>query len=278
MRHSSLSRIWRKLHPASWLMMGLGLAILFSGVRGVRESIEQTNLHNIREVFEPPDQGFLPYLVAADPLLTAPVIHSNASGKQIQRSIEFEKLSNDPFSRAMLEPPQIEIPLRSPWIPKRLIIPAIGLDAPIQAAAMDEIEIEGVTYQQWMAPDSAAIGWNTTSARLAVPGNTVLNGHHNVHGEVFEKLVELEIGDEIWVQSGESIFVYIVGATTILPERNEPLEKRLENARWIQPSQDERLTLVTCWPPNGNTHRVIVVAVPLDKDHARTGASVINLE
>jgi len=178
----------------------------------------------------------------------------------------------------MLEPPQIEIPLRSPWIPKRLIIPAIGLDAPIQAAAMDEIEIEGVTYQQWMAPDSAAIGWNTTSARLAVPGNTVLNGHHNVHGEVFEKLVELEIGDEIWVQSGESIFVYIVGATTILPERNEPLEKRLENARWIQPSQDERLTLVTCWPPNGNTHRVIVVAVPLDKDHARTGASVINLE
>jgi sortase A len=39
-------------------------------------------------------------------------------------------------------------------------------------------------------------------------------------------------------------------------------EKRLENARWIGPFPDERLTLVTCWPYTNNTHRVIVIAKP----------------
>lgn len=49
----------------------------------------------------------------------------------------------------------------------------------------------------------------------------------------------------------------------ILPERDADLQTRLENARWIQPSQDERLTLVTCWPANSNTHRLIIVARPV---------------
>ena len=37
---------------------------------------------------------------------------------------------------------------------------------------------------------------------------------------------------------------------------------RLANARWIQPSEDERLTLITCWPYESNTHRLIIVALP----------------
>ena len=46
----------------------------------------------------------------------------------------------------------------------------------------------------------------------------------------------------------------------ILPERDADLAARLENARWIEPSQDIRLTLVTCWPEYSNTHRLIIVA------------------
>jgi len=48
----------------------------------------------------------------------------------------------------------------------------------------------------------------------------------------------------------------------ILPERNEPVDTRLQNARWILPSADERLTLLTCWPYTTNTHRLIIVAIP----------------
>ncbi len=61
-------------------------------------------------------------------------------------------------------------------------------------------------------------------------------------------------------------FVYQVTERLILPERDQPVEVRLENARWIGPSEDERLTLITCWPEDSNTHRLIVVAEPLSVD------------
>jgi sortase A len=48
----------------------------------------------------------------------------------------------------------------------------------------------------------------------------------------------------------------------ILPERDQPIEVRLANARYIQPTDDERLTLITCWPYESNTHRVVVIAFP----------------
>jgi sortase A len=50
----------------------------------------------------------------------------------------------------------------------------------------------------------------------------------------------------------------------ILPERDMDMDTRMENARWILPSTDERLTLITCWPAESNTHRLIVVAQPLN--------------
>jgi hypothetical protein len=43
---------------------------------------------------------------------------------------------------------------------------------------------------------------------------------------------------------------------------DESLEIRLDNGRWILPTEDERLTLVTCWPEDSNSHRLIIVAVP----------------
>jgi sortase A len=49
----------------------------------------------------------------------------------------------------------------------------------------------------------------------------------------------------------------------IVKEVGVSLAQRRQNAQWIAPTRDERLTLVTCWPPDGNTYRVIVVAKPI---------------
>jgi sortase A len=46
-------------------------------------------------------------------------------------------------------------------------------------------------------------------------------------------------------------------------ERGEPVEARRQNARWMNPTEDERLTMITCWPYTSNTHRLIVVAKPV---------------
>jgi len=147
-------------------------------------------------------------------------------------------------------------------IPDRMVIPSINLDAPIIPVSFKEIQVGDQIYYQWLAPDQLAVGWHDSSALLGLPGNTVLNGHHNAYGKVFKDLAKLNIGDVIIVYSGAVEFRYQVVANLVLPERFEPLSTRLENARWIALSTDERITLITCWPANSNTHRVVVVAFP----------------
>lgn len=147
--------------------------------------------------------------------------------------------------------------------PSRLVIPAIGLDAPVRPVGLMTVTEGGQTYYQWQVPDGFAAGWFDTSAPPGQPGNTVLDGHHNIRGQVFRYLVNLKPGDTILVYAGEQVYRYIVRERHILLEKGQSLAVRLKNAEWIQPTADERLTLVTCWPYTNNTHRLIVVAVPV---------------
>jgi LPXTG-site transpeptidase (sortase) family protein len=162
-----------------------------------------------------------------------------------------------------VDPPQPTPTLAPVWIPDRIVIPAILLDAPVLLTAQKKIVIQGQTYEQWVAPDSFAVGMLTSASLLGKAGNTVLIGHHNLFGEVFGHLVDLKVGDHILVYSGDQLFSYVITMKMILPERFQPVNVRLSNAQWIGPSQDERLTLVTCWPFNSNTHRLVIVATPI---------------
>lgn len=146
-------------------------------------------------------------------------------------------------------------------IPTRIVIPAIDLDAPIETVGWSQVQ--GVST--WDIPNHFAAGWLKTSAPLGSAGNTVLDGHHNILGEVFRRLVDLTAGDLIDIYAGDQVFVYQVTALHILPDRDQPIEVRRQNALWIQPTLDERLTLVTCWPYTSNTHRLIVVAKPIGR-------------
>jgi LPXTG-site transpeptidase (sortase) family protein len=148
-------------------------------------------------------------------------------------------------------------------IPDRIVIPAINLDAPVVPIHAKVMHLDDQVYEQWLVPNKFAAGWHETSALLGLAGNTVLNGHHNVFGKVFQYLVTLQAGDLIEVYSGSKVFMYRVDQKLLLPERFQTLEKRAQNAQWIMPTTDERLTLVTCWPADSNTHRVIIVAFPV---------------
>ena len=156
------------------------------------------------------------------------------------------------------------------WTPNRIVIPAIGLDAPIVLAKHTIVTYDGERFPLWEVPDLFAAGWATNSAPLGVVGNTVLFGHHNTEGQVFKYLERLERNDLIVVYSDEKEFTYIVMLKMILPERNEPMDVKFQNARWILPSADERLTLLTCWPYTSNTHRLILVALPIVVPDLRT--------
>ena len=161
------------------------------------------------------------------------------------------------------EPAVQEKSLPQTDIPTRLVIPSIDLDAPVVLARTLTIKIGGREFQQWKAPDGYAVGWHDSTALLGQPGNTVLNGHHNIDGKVFERLVDVNPGDLIIVYGAHRTYLYEITNKMILPEKYQELDVRMDNARWILPSDDERLTLVTCWPATSNTHRLIIVARPL---------------
>ena len=147
--------------------------------------------------------------------------------------------------------------------PVRLVIPAIELDAPVERIGVEAVIQGGQTYYQWLVPSDYVAGWHENSARLGQPGNTVLNGHHNVYGEVFRDLVDLEEGDELIMFDEEQEYTYRVTDIEILAERGQSIDVRLENAQWIGPTEDERITLVTCWPYTDNSHRLVVVTEPV---------------
>ncbi len=147
--------------------------------------------------------------------------------------------------------------------PTRIVIPEIGLDAPVVEIGLEAVVSNGQTFYQWQVPNSYEAGWHTNSARLGQPGNIVFNGHHNIYGEVFGDLVDLNIGDKIILYDVEQAYTYQVSQTEIFLERGESLSVRLENAKWIGPTGDNRITLVTCWPKTDNSHRLVIVAQPV---------------
>lgn len=177
-------------------------------------------------------------------------------------------IDQEGFAPIIMPKPSLnEIPLMeqpaSPSIPDRIIIESINLDAPVEVAKSVNVNIDGREATQFLVPEKFAAGWHEGSAPLGVIGNTVISGHHNAYGEVFKRLSDLEVGDAVKLFSGEKEFDYVITNKMVLLEKDQPIEERLENARWILPSDDERVTLVTCWPERSNTHRLILVARPL---------------
>jgi len=145
--------------------------------------------------------------------------------------------------------------------PSRLVIPAIHLDAKVVPMGWRVVEVGGKQTSEWVIPENA-VGWHKNSALPGHGDNIVMSGHHNIKGEVFRYLVDVKVGDKIDVYVGSALYPYEVAETYIVKEKGQPLPVRLKNARFMQPTGDERLTLISCWPYNSNTHRVIVVAKP----------------
>jgi LPXTG-site transpeptidase (sortase) family protein len=163
------------------------------------------------------------------------------------------------------EPPSPSIAVTEPQIPTRVVIPSIQLDAPVLPAVPGLREYGDQLVRVWDVPAGFQAGWHSDSAPLGVRGNVVFNGHHNVYGQVFGQLIDVNVGDEIIIYGEGRIFRYQVTETLLVPERDQPLEVRLANSQYIQPTGDYRLTLVTCWPYETNTHRLIVIAALVEQ-------------
>lgn len=151
--------------------------------------------------------------------------------------------------------------------PVRMAVPAIGLDIPVVEVAWVAEERNGVRSSTWETASYAA-GHHVGSGNPGEPGNVVLSGHHNMEGEVFREVssigepgARLRVGDEVILYRADGLaFVYRIVEWHRFREAGTSAEERLAHARFLQPTSEPILTLVTCWPYVSNTHRVVVVA------------------
>lgn len=107
--------------------------------------------------------------------------------------------------------------------------------------------VEGVTKQAL----KFAVGHMPGTAMPGEVGNCALAGHRSyTFGEYFNRLDEVEVGDEIQITRGKETYTYKVYESFLV----EPTEV------WVtEPIEDKKIvTLITCHPVVKATHRLIV--------------------
>jgi hypothetical protein len=148
-------------------------------------------------------------------------------------------------------------------IPLRIAVPAIGPDVPMPVMPLRIALIAGRGYWEWLAPEALAASWISTSAWVSETGNLMLNGRPNIAKAVFRCLIDLPPRARIRIDAVGSAREHKVVERHILSERDPPFAVEEANVRWIRATAVERLTLVTCWPPWSDSHRLILIAHPL---------------
>lgn len=165
-----------------------------------------------------------------------------------------------PTEQPVATPTPIHKPSDKP--PTWIEAPAIDLSAPVVPANQRTVYLGDTMAIEWDVPYNAA-GFHTGSALPGHPGNTVLSGHNNMGSEVFRRLIDLKIDDEVILYVDKTPYRYKITQKELVREAGVSQEERRKNGEWIAPTDDERLTLVTCWPYTGNSHRLIIVAKPV---------------
>ena len=135
-------------------------------------------------------------------------------------------------------------------------IPALSIYAFVTPVGW-ELDITNADKTTWDSPD-AMVGWAVSSALPGDDGNIILYGHNNIYSAVFQDLYQLKQGEEVVLTTGEREWRYIVAEVILMPEDEESSGSLL--VEYMKPTRAPRLTIISCYPPDNNTHRVIVIA------------------
>lgn len=151
--------------------------------------------------------------------------------------------------------------------PVRIIIPRLEVDAPVIELGWDIVFSEGDWRSEWQTADNSA-GHHRDSANPGEAGNVVISGHHNTKGEVFRQVSEIGQpgvtfgqGDEIVLVTDDgNQYTYTVFGWERFQYDGTSQEEQRRQAQYLEQTADATLTLITCWPYESNTHRVVVIA------------------
>ena len=133
-------------------------------------------------------------------------------------------------------PPPLNIPDEVARAGTRIVIPSIGVDAPIGEGT----DWEALKYKVGHQPGTANPGQR---------GNMVLAAHNDVYGELFRYLPNVPVGEMITIYAGDEAFRYqITERRLITPDQVEVM----------LPTTSPTTTLISCYPYLIDTHRIVL--------------------
>ncbi|MEM7141073.1 MAG: sortase [Actinomycetota bacterium] len=143
----------------------------------------------------------------------------------------------------------------------RIEIPSIGVD---------KIVVNGVQ----VADLRKGPGHYSQTAPVGTEGNTSIAGHRTTYGAPFNRIDELQPGDEIHVTGVLGRFTYrVLDPQTAYPEHLHTVDSAGDghiivkpNATWVLGDfRDNRVTLTACHPKLSSAKRIIVAAELVDE-------------
>ncbi len=128
-------------------------------------------------------------------------------------------------------------------LPTRLRIPVMFLDSQVEQVRMkmDTWEVSPML-----------VGHHEGTGNPGQAGNVVLAAHRDVNSALFRDLDRLKPGDEIFVSNSLREYRYVVKESFVV---------RPDQTEVMSPTQDSRVTLITCTPIGLATQRLVVIAV-----------------
>ncbi|SFN60919.1 sortase A [Pseudobutyrivibrio sp. UC1225] len=156
---------------------------------------------------------------------------------EFKEAIEASETQEEAFTEPTLNNPAIEGDVLY-----NLRIPSIESENPVR---------EGIS--KGVLADS--LGHEPGTAYIGEKGNCVIAGHRNyTFGKFFNRLDEVQVGDEIYVDTKTGTRKYIVKEIKVV----EP-----EDVSVLESTDEEQLTLYTCTPIYVATHRLVIIADPV---------------
>ena len=231
---------WSWISNKLWLFVEIGavvgLVVLLGGIwitrQELNQEIAQAQQVQVQEIALPTP--------TATPIIDLVVLPSGHKPPVNGRPPEAGEAGDIPAHllpalNSYIPPP---LPTPGPEQARRVEIPAIGVDSTI---------VQGVDWDQL----KKGVGQLVSSAQPGDEGNLVLAAHNDIFGEIFRHLDKLAPGDEIIISTERNTYRYLVREIEVV----KPTDVQV-----MAPTEHAQTTLISCYPYQINTDRIVVYA------------------
>ena len=149
--------------------------------------------------------------------------------------------------------------------PVAITIPYVGVEVAVKPIGWQVVPRDKGRTTEWeVLPDAA--GHHRGSANGGEAGNVVISGHNTPGGGVFEGLATLgyeegPLPEDVYAYLEDArgaVYVYRLEERVLLPVLGATPEEVRSYVTYTQPTEDARLTLITCWPLGDTSYRLVV--------------------